>query len=133
MQRMKAVQVAKPNAGLEVVERAMPEPAEGDGGQYGIMLQTLDSQGRPVGDALQLATTGDLLFSDDDGNLSLTPIAPPEVTVTLEGIVIVPALLPEPPNATKVMLPPLLPEWVLAEVSEVIAIPEPLTEPLRSI
>ncbi len=72
----------EPNGGSQDARLAYSEV---DGGQYGIMLLTLDSQGRPIGNALQLATTGDILTDYGDGNLSLTPIAPPDVTVADDG------------------------------------------------
>jgi hypothetical protein len=60
--------------------------SKGDGGQFGIMLQSLAGDGGPLGDPLQVATTGVWWGSADGGEPSiLYPVAPPNVTVADDG------------------------------------------------
>jgi hypothetical protein len=76
---------AIPDGGNEVARLVY---AEGDGGQFGIMLETLDALGRPLGAALQLATTSDYPGHEDAyGNPTPLdyPLAPPDVTVSDDG------------------------------------------------
>ena len=58
----------------------------GDGGQFGIMLQTLAGDGGLLGDPLQVATTGVWWGTADGGEPSiLYPVAPPNIAVSDDG------------------------------------------------
>jgi hypothetical protein len=60
--------------------------SRGDGGQFGIMLQTLSADAGAIGEALEVATTGIRLEPPSDAGIQIfCPLSPPNVSVSDDG------------------------------------------------